>query len=143
MECLEDTAKRLVSIIDLMHQVGMRDAADRDINISPGAIHVLRHALENPGAGVMDIAVATGLAKPTVSLIVKDLVAKGVFRREGGLEDARRVHLYLTEAGERVIHSVQEYRRQKAKMVLAVLGEGDLATMGELMAKILDYRRRS
>lgn len=142
MKQLKDTAKALLSLIDMMHGRWIQSTTDQRVTISPGTIQVLRYLRQHPGVGIMDITRWTGLAKPTVSLIVKDLVIKGIVRREIQQEDARRICLYLTEAGDQMNHIVQEYRGQKAEKLLSALGKEELAIMDELMVKILNHWRK-
>ncbi len=143
MEPLVAVADAFLALIDRMHESGLQMVPAQIAGASPGALRVIHYVRTWPGSGVLDIANKTGLAKPTVSLIVKDLVAREVFRREVLEDDGRRVCLYLTAGGELLYLQVKEYRIGKASQLLSVLKGEELGTMVYLMEKILDQWRNA
>jgi DNA-binding MarR family transcriptional regulator len=141
MKQIADVADAFLALIDKMHGSGIQMVPARIAEASPGAFRIMHYVHEYPGTGVQDIAKNTGLAKPTVSLLVKDLIARGIFQREPLKNDRRRAFLYLTDDGGRVYFRVKEYRTAKVSQFLSVLEEEELSTMGNLMEKILDQWR--
>lgn len=142
MDRLEDSTGLFISVIDLMHKAGLLDVAGHSINISPGTFQVLRFVDHENGVGVLEISKNTGLAKPTVSLIVKDMAEKGIIRREKAKNDFRRMHLYLTDEGVQMIKSINEYRSQKIEKIFSVLNKDEIEHIGRSMLKILNYWRK-
>jgi len=143
MKRIEEVAHALVSLIDMMHEAGMPMFPEQATNISPGAVRVMQYIQKNSGVGILDVARCTGLAKPTVSLLVKDLVAKGMVHREVGKDDGRRICLHMTRTGENLNNLIQEFRGKKAETLLSCLGNEETETMGSLMLKIVDYWRNT
>lgn len=138
-----EVADAFLALIDRMHESGLQMVPAQVAGASPGALRVLNYVRMYPGAGVLDISGRTGLAKPTVSLIVKDLVARGIFRRDALPDDGRRACLYLTAVGERLYLQIREFRIARASQLLSVLEGEELGTMGYLMEKILDQWRNA
>jgi len=56
--------------------------------------------LENPT--ITELASAMSLTKPSVTIIIDRLVAKGLVRKVQSDSDKRSSHLHLTEAGEHI-----------------------------------------
>jgi DNA-binding MarR family transcriptional regulator len=140
---IEGAGHALVSLIDVMHEAGTPTFPEQAASITPGAVRVMQHVQNHPGAGVLDVAGCTGLAKPTVSLLVKDLAAKGIVSREAEKEDGRRICLHLTRKGEKLYKLIQAYRAKKAEKILSCLNDEETETVGSLMIKIVEYWRKT
>ena len=143
MLSIEEAGNALVSLIDVMHDAGTPTFPEEAAAITPGAVRVIQHVQNHPGTGVLDVAGCTGLAKPTVSLLVKDLAAKGIVSRKAEKEDGRRICLHLTRKGERLYKLIQDYRGKKAEKILSCLNIEEADTVGALLAKIVDYWRNT
>ena len=61
--------------------------------------HLLFHLARNDGANQLELARASRLKPPTVSITVQKLEAEGYVRRETDGDDARVNRIFLTEKG--------------------------------------------
>lgn len=141
MPLILEAGHALVSLVDVMHEAGTPMFPPQAAAITPGAVRVMQHVQKHPGEGVLDVARSTGLAKPTVSLLVKDLVAMGMVDREAEKGDGRRISLHLTRKGEKLNTLINEYRGKKAETLLSCLNDEETGIIVSLMGKIVDYWR--
>ncbi len=83
------------------HTRHRRDPLSSDV-LSERQASVLDHLTAEKGIALKDLAAHQGVTASTMSLTVDRLVAGGWVIRERDARDARRVHLRLTAAGERM-----------------------------------------
>lgn len=141
MTTLDEVSKTFISLIDRMHETGPRSIQDQAPDASPGAIRVMQYVKRHPGAGILEVSRGTGLAKPTVSLLAKAMLAKGILSKEAQHDDGRRICLSLTEEGLRAHRASEAYRTGMARTILSALDDEERTTMSRLMASILEKRR--
>ena len=84
-------------------------------------------ARRDPAAGVMasDLADARGVSRATVSVLVAQLVRKGLVRHEAHAGDRRRKGLFLTASGRAAITSLEAARRDANRVLLGHLSEAE------------------
>lgn len=85
-------------------------AAKIDLTISEVHLVSFLSKLED-GITLSGIARQMGVSRPTVTVAVSKLVAKGYVRKSSGEKDGRQVKVHLTEEGRKVI--VQHRRCQR------------------------------
>jgi DNA-binding MarR family transcriptional regulator len=75
------------------------------------------------GAGVMasDIARARGVSRANVSILVAQLLRKGLVSQTEQAEDRRRKHLTVTDAGRRALSDIESARREANRNLFASL----------------------
>lgn len=83
------------------HTRHRRDPLSRDV-LSERQASVLDHLTADKGIALKELAAHQGVTASTMSLMVDRLVAGGWVERERDAQDARRVRLRLTAAGERM-----------------------------------------
>jgi DNA-binding MarR family transcriptional regulator len=67
----------------------------------------------HPRVNIGDVADALQIRHHGASLLVDRCVKRGLLERAEDPEDRRRVHVWLTEEGQRVLDSVMDANRQK------------------------------
>lgn len=84
-----------------------RDIINREVEklgVQNGYRQLLFHLSRMDGVSQLELARATHLKAPTVSVTLKGMEADGLVVRRGDENDARVIHVYLTErAGRRTI----------------------------------------
>jgi DNA-binding MarR family transcriptional regulator len=77
-----------------------------------------------------------GVSVNTVSELVSRLVEKHFVKKERDEMDRRRVHVYLTELGKRIIRKVDNCRKRHVMGILRNLSEDDCRILIQLMEKM-------
>ena len=80
--------------------------------ISNPQFRILMFIQKQPGAALQDVARHVGLASPTASTTVDELVNNQLVLRESSTEDRRKITLTLTELGQQTLEEVHEHSRQ-------------------------------
>lgn len=73
--------------------------------------------VEHKRLGVSDVAQALGIKKPSATSAVNRLVEKGYLEKRRNKDDARRVDVMLTRAGERIYRMHAVFNRRMAQEV--------------------------
>ena len=101
--------KKFDEIMDLIDQVTAKMVSMHSSPQDFGApvplyraeIHTIRAIGENPGINVTKLADEMGITKGAVSQTIAKLVRKGLVRKTYAADDAKEVHLELTDLGSR------------------------------------------
>lgn len=81
------------------------------------------------------VAERLGLDASRASRLVAGAVTAGLVRRETSQEDGRRIHLTLTDLGQRVLEIEQDVRRSHVAARLEDWSAGDRRTFAELFTR--------
>lgn len=81
------------------------------------ALRVLAALEREPGLRVGELAYREGIAQPSMSQVIKRLVAEGLVAREPSPHDARASDLTITDAGSA---AVREYRQASIRELVPV-----------------------
>lgn len=108
--------------------------------VTSSFIHVLDTIAEIRAPGqkvrVSDISDRLGLSKPGVTRTVKQMEEKGYIEKEKDSDDARVVHLTLTEAGEELYRQyIEDYFHDVTHRLSGVTDE-EIAEMARVVRKI-------
>ena len=80
------------------------------LGITGGQAAILHLIRKSPGSGVRELALRENMSPAGMSGHVERLEAAGLVRREPSERDRRRVGLYVTDAGLRVLRGVRSRR---------------------------------
>ncbi len=79
-----------------------RDIINRDVEklgVQNSYRQLLFHLSRKDGVSQLELARATHLKAPTVSVTLKNMEADGLVERKGDINDLRIIHVYLTDKG--------------------------------------------
>lgn len=82
----------------------------RDLGVTGGQATLLALIAHTPGIGVKELATREHMSSPGMTGHVQRLEQAGLVRRVPSQEDRRRVGLYLTARGEKVLRAVRSRR---------------------------------
>ena len=90
---------------DILHQVG--DLHNEKLHVDYGTgekftssiVHMLSYIVNNPGISVTRLARETGKTKGAISQTVRQLLDKGLLRKEDNPSNDRSIMLYATDEG--------------------------------------------
>lgn len=82
----------------------------RDLGVTGGQATLLALIAHSPGVGVGELAQRENMSSPGMTGHVQRLEQAGLVRRVPSETDRRRVGLYLTPEGERVLRAVRSRR---------------------------------
>ena len=102
-------------------------------------------AVEEPAPDGADVTVGLvaerlGLDASRASRLVGAAVAAGLVRREASQEDGRRIHLTLTELGQRVFEVEQDVRRTYFALGMQEWSAKDRRAFAELLTRFVEKR---
>jgi len=83
-----------------------------------------------------------GVNVNTVSELVGRLAKKRFVEKERDEKDKRRVHIYLTQLGKRIIRKVNHCKKRHVMGILRNLTEDDCRVLIEIMEKMTDTTQR-
>jgi long-chain acyl-CoA synthetase len=92
-----------------------------DVDLSLPQYRVLAFLSEG-SAAASAMAGTLAVSRPTVTVVVDGLVAKGLVERRSDEADRRRVHHRLTEQGERALERADDAVAAKLAEIAGVLG---------------------
>ena len=119
-----DALRRIVRELRL----SARDA-ERAAGISGAQLFVLQMLSEEPASSLNDLAERTLTDQSSVSVVVKRLIARNLVARKKSAVDARRIELYLTAAGRRLLARCPEPTQLRLLGALRRLSPGELASL--------------
>lgn len=106
--------------------------------LSGAQLWALREVAGHPGQRVSDLAKAMSLHLSTASNLLDKLAKRNLIRRERNDRDQRRVHLFLTEEGMRIIASAPQPARGVLPEALNRLSDEMLDNLNRSLAQVLD-----
>jgi DNA-binding MarR family transcriptional regulator len=128
-----NSLRRVVRAFRAMAQVA------QDVMGTSGAQHfVLQKLAEAPALSLNDLAARTMTHKSSVSVVVKNLVDRGLVRRRRSSADGRSIVLTLTSAGRRAIERAPESAQTRMITALRRFPRRDLETFSGLFARFTD-----
>lgn len=116
----------------------------KDFGLTPAQFDILQKIFFAGPKRITELCAIIGVAKSTISGLVKRLEEMGYLKREPDLLDKRAQILELTEKGAGVIERVIERRVAFVREVLANMDERRVSTMMELLEtlrKIMEERK--
>lgn len=111
-----------------------RSLAALDLKI--GQLDVMMNIYRNPGRSQHDVARKLLIGRSNVTMLLPQLEAQGLIRREGDQKDKRVIRLFLTERGEERLMEALEVYTALIDRVMAQSTPEQCDAMGEQMRRI-------
>jgi DNA-binding MarR family transcriptional regulator len=92
-----------------------------DYNITPVQYSALVAIQERPGVDATRLSALIAFDRSTIGNVIERLEARGLVTRRAGAEDRRQKLLFLSEAGERLLHDVTPLVERVQERILAPL----------------------
>lgn len=108
-----------------------------ELGITGGQATLLWLIREAPGVGVRELATRENMSSPGMSGHVDRLEQAGLVRRVPSPTDRRRVGLFLTEDGERILTAVRRRRTHWLAQRLGKLSGPELRAVDDAIAPLL------
>jgi len=131
IDVFNDQAKQLATdVYEETHGVTLRE------------LRVLRLAYATPGITQGEVVAASRLEKTLVSKLVTALVRRQLLLREIGAEDARWVHLHLTEEGRYIVQQCNRLGKKMERSLLSVLSDSERALFDKCLERLTEQVER-
>ncbi len=106
------------------------------IGLHPGQELVLKVLADTDGRTMSQLALALGVQPPTVTKMVTRLSAQGYVRRQVSDKDGRLARVYLTEAGQELVASVDKAWKRLEREAMSGLDEKDRKKLRKLLRQV-------
>lgn len=126
-----------MALISRLQRLGPGLPPVEKIPITPAQLILLDWIAAHPGCRIREVATGLGLTPPTISVGVQRLERLGLLVRKNDPGDRRAVQLNLTPQGKELHRRVQEFRRRKARWLLAGLSGEERETLLALLERAI------
>ena len=92
-------------------------------HLRPGRFAAMMLIHQNPGITQMELSRAIARDKSSVTPLVQTLQREGLITRTPSETDRRRVHMRLTEAGEKALESLLAHAEEHDRKLDAIVGD--------------------
>lgn len=115
----------------------MRKVSDENniVNCYRPIVFFLSH---HDGMTQLDIVKKTRLKAPTISLALRKMEQEGLVERRNDKDDARKVCVYLTDAGYAYDEKMKSLFKNAENQILSKFNEEDKREMERVLLKLLD-----
>ena len=111
-------------------------------DISVNEVHIIEAVAELAQRGestMKNIAKRLNLSAGATSVAVNTLVNKGYLRRENGLEDRRKIFIFITEKAQQAEKKHREFHAQMVHSIASRLNEEELATLSKSLISLEEF----
>jgi len=108
-----------------------------DIPVAPMQGRLLKLIGRRAGVTQQEIVERIGRDKAQIARLVKELLARGLIRKEQDTQDKRAYRLFLTPDGEIVATRILQMQAQVAERMLSTLSAEEAEQLSTLLHKIL------
>lgn len=118
-----------------------RDIINRDVEklgVQNSYRQLLFHLSRKDGVSQLELARATHLKAPTVSVTLKNMEADGLVERKGDINDLRIIHVYLTEKGRQTDGKIRELHHQLDSKMTEGISQEELDALVATLTKMRD-----
>ena len=122
-----------------------RDIINREVEklgVQNGYRQLLFHLSRMYGVSQLELARATHLKAPTVSVTLKGMEADGLVVRRGDENDARVIHVYLTEKGRKTDDKIREIHHMLDSRMTEGIPQSELDALVATLTKLRDNMLR-
>lgn len=122
-----------------------RDIINREVEklgVQNGYRQLLFHLSRMDGVSQLVLARATHLKAPTVSVTLKGMEADGLVVRRGDENDARVIHVYLTEKGRKTDDKIREIHHMLDSRMTDGIPQSELDALVATLTKLRDNMLR-
>ena len=85
-----------------------------------------------------DIALARGVSRASISVLITQLLKRGLIRQEDEAGDRRRKRLFVTDSGRQTIDALEEARRSANRELFVDLDDAEREALLASLRKCLD-----
>ena len=118
-----------------------RDIINRDVEklgVQNSYRQLLFHLAKKDGVSQLELARATHLKAPTVSVTLKNMEADGLVERKGDINDLRIIHVYLTEKGRQTDDKIRELHHLLDSKMTDGISQEELDALVATLTKMRD-----
>lgn len=106
------------------------------LGIYAGQDTLLKNLARDNGQTMKSLARNLGVRPPTITKMVTRMESQGLVRREDSPNDARLSHVFITEAGSRLLDRVDEAWARAEEIALGSLKDKQAKQLRKILAKI-------
>lgn len=118
-----------------------RDIINRDVEklgVQNSYRQLLFHLSRKDGVSQLELARATHLKAPTVSVTLKNMEADGLVERKGDINDLRIIHVYLTDKGRQTDDKIREIHHMLDSRMTEGISQEALDALVATLTKMRD-----
>ncbi len=132
--------KKLSRLVSIIYRQGTRffDCSLSASGIGFGQQFFFIRIYEEPGISMQKLAQTGHFDKGTVTKAVKKLEEQGYLLREPDTEDKRIHHLYITEAGKKIVDKIYEKRNHWNEILSAGMSSEEKEQAEKLLSKMAE-----
>lgn len=108
----------------------------KDIGLYPGQPELLRAIANNNGITQVDLAHITNREKATITRAIQRLTTKGYIKRMPDAFDKRKIHLYISDKGKKVISNIQKLMDEATNFCFSDLTDDEILFLISILEKI-------
>ena len=135
---IQHAAAKFLSLMTRVRHLGPGTPPPEEAQITPSLLTMLENVASNPGLGTQAMAENLGLATPTVSIGVRQLVEVGLLSQQPDPQDGRAVQIFLTPKGKDLYQRTQEFRCQRFERLLSELTPGERNNLLDLLERAIN-----
>jgi DNA-binding MarR family transcriptional regulator len=126
-----------LDLLKRLHRLGPEQPPFEEVQITPSQLVLLDWVAASPGCRLQQICAGLGVTAPTVSVGIRKLEELGMLERQPDPDDGRSLLVSLTLKGQTLYERAQDFRRYKARLLLAGLTVRDQQTMLNLLEQAI------
>ena len=107
-----------------------------DLDLPDGYRNLINRLSGNDGMTQLDIAKATGLTPPTISVTLRKMEAAGLVTRKTDQNDLRQTRVFLTDKGRKANKAIAIKTDQLSKLAIECLSKQEQDTLKNLLIKV-------
>lgn len=122
--------------------LALEESSIDENDISVNEIHIIEAVAELAQCGestMKNIAARLSLSAGATSVAVNTLVNKGYLRRENGLEDRRKIFIFLTEKAQKAEEKHRDFHARMIHSIAARLSEEELETLSRSLEGLEEF----
>jgi DNA-binding MarR family transcriptional regulator len=108
------------------------------LDLKPAQLDVLMNLYRHPGMSQHDLARRLLVGRSNITMLLPQLEARGLLRREGDEKDKRVLRLTLTKAGETLLMRALKVHMALIEMAMSQSTPDQCDMIGEQMRKITE-----
>lgn len=131
------TPPMIIGQIARMHRAILRiDDTESSIMSQNSCRMLLMHLAFGDGVTQLELAAATKLKPPTVSVALKKMESEGYITRRSDEKDLRAVRVYLTEKGRMLDRANERKLREIDDIMMQGFSEEECRVLGDLLLRV-------
>lgn len=122
--------------------LALEEHAIDEADISVNEVHIIEAVAELAQCGestMKNIAKRLNLTPGATSVAVNTLVNKGYLRRENGLEDRRKIFIFITEKAQKAEEKHRNFHADMIHSIATHLNEGELETLSKSLISLEEF----